>query len=268
MGGMTDAYLELIRAQFAALPEKPNQDEIMSLLRLMSRWRADLLANTYIQHHGARVMHGPFAGMEYVGKPSEGPLMPRLLGAYEQELHPHLSRFRQEGVDCVIDVGCAEGYYAVGLARAWADVTVYAYDIDPNARERCTYMAGRNGVGDRVIVGAEFKPTDFEAFADRKPLVIMDVEGAELDLLRPDLSPALAGMRLIVETHDLFRPGALETIWGRFAPTHEIERVDLGLRDVPLPAWLQNLAPLDHVLSIWEWRLKPTPWLVMTPKQP
>lgn len=268
MGSMTDAYMELIRARFAALPEKPAQDEIMQVLRLMSRWRADLLANTYIQHHGAKVMYGPFAGMDYVGQASEGPLMPRLMGTYEQELHPHLARFREEGVDCVIDVGCAEGYYAVGLARAWPEVTVYAYDIDASARERCEDMARRNGVSDRVIVGPEFKPTDFEAFADRKPLVIMDVEGAELDLLRPDLSPALAGMRLIVETHDVFRKGALKTVRERFSPTHDIERVDLGLRDVPLPAWLQALPPLDHVLSVWEWRLQPTPWLVMRPKQP
>jgi predicted O-methyltransferase YrrM len=266
MATTTELYMRLIRAQFAALPDSPNHEELMQLLRLMARWRSDLLANTYVQHHGARIMHGPFAGMEYLGEPSEGPLMPRLLGAYEQELHPHLSRFREEGVDCVIDIGCAEGYYAVGLARAWPDVTVYAYDIDANARAKCAVIAERNGVSDRVIIGAEFKPQDFENFAGRNPLVIVDTEGAEVDLLQPQLSPALAQMRLIVETHDVFRPGALNTMKARFAPTHEIEQVDIGLRDVELPQWLKQLAPLDHVLSIWEWRLKPTPWLVMRPK--
>ena len=44
---------------------------------------------------------------------TEGALIPRLLGTYECELHPHLAALSAEGLDCVIDVGCAEGYYAV-----------------------------------------------------------------------------------------------------------------------------------------------------------
>ncbi|ACG77261.1 conserved hypothetical protein [Phenylobacterium zucineum HLK1] len=266
MPSVTEAYFEVIKRKFDALDGVPTNGQMNDLLRLFSRWRSQLLANTYVAHHGAMVMHGPFSGMEYVAAATEGALMPRLLGTYEAELHPHLERFREAGVDCVIDVGCAEGYYAVGLARLLPQATVYAYDIDAAARRACADLAARNGVGERVIVGEEFKPEDFELFAGRNALVIMDAEGAEVDLLRPDLSPALRGMSLIVETHDVYRKGALEAVRGRFDATHDIQRVDLGLRDVPLPPWLSELPHLDHVLSIWEFRLAPTPWLVMRPK--
>ena len=49
------------------------------------------------------------------------------------------------------------------------------------------------------------------------------IEGAEVDLLRPEEAPALAGMALVVETHG---PVALAQMLERFAPTHDITRVD------------------------------------------
>jgi hypothetical protein len=148
------------------------------------------------------------------------------------------------------------------------DVTVYAYDIDAKAREACTELAGKNNVSDRVIVGGEFAPEGFEAFAGRRALVIVDAEGAEVDILQPALSPALAGMNIIVETHDLYRQGALATMIERFSPTHDIVRVDQEPKTYDIPDWLRELPHLDQLLAVWEWRAQPTPWLVMTPKLP
>ncbi len=31
------------------------------------------------------------------------------------------------------------------------------------------------------------------------------------------------------------------------------------------PAWMQGLGHLDQLLAIWEWRMAPTPWLVLEP---
>ncbi|MGA0607528.1 50S ribosomal protein L11 methyltransferase [Phenylobacterium sp. VNQ135] len=264
MGRLTAATIQCVKNDVAGWPEDADARHANELLRLLGFWRQQMLVNTFLAHHGPRVLTGLFAGMEYVTRATEGALMPRLLGAYEAELHPHLEAFRQEGVDCVIDVGCAEGFYAVGLARLLPDATIHAYDVDPKARAVCTELAARNGVGDRVVVGELFAPEDFERFAERRPLVIMDVEGAETDLLRPDLAPSLAGMRLIVETHG---PGKLETLCERFAPTHEITRVDTEAKTAELPPWLKELGHLDQLLAVWEWRGCPTPWLVMRPKR-
>ena len=265
-GALTNAYARKARELAAALPDDVSILQLNEMLRLLGRWRSQVVANTYISHEGARIRSGPFAGMEFVTQQTEGPLCPKLLGTYESELHPHLAGFAAEGIDCVIDVGCAEGYYAVGLARLLPSATVYAHDIDENARRTCAALAARNGVADRVVVGGEFAPEDFERFAGRRTLVIVDTEGAEVDILQPDLSPALATMRLIVETHDIYRRGALETLRQRFAGTHDIVRVDLGPKVLDLPTWLQELPHFDQLLAVWEWRAAPTPWLVMRPK--
>lgn len=258
---------KLVRQQIDAWTGPPDMNHLNGLLRLLARWRSQVLVNTHIAHEGARITGGPFKGMEYVSVATEGPLIARLLGTYESELHPHLEALAAGGIECVVDVGCAEGYYAVGLARMMPEITVYAYDIDEKARVACADLAARNGVDSRVIVGGELKPEGFEAFAGRKALVIVDTEGAEVDILRPDLSPALAAMSLIVETHDLFRPGARATIVERFTPTHDIVTVHQGPKTFEMPEWLKPLTHLDQLLAVWEWRMQPTPWLVMTPKR-
>lgn len=241
-------------------------EELNNLLRLMAKWRAHALAETYLTHAGPVVLEGPFAGMAYVAAATEGALIARLLGVYESELHPQIEAFAAEGLDCVIDVGCAEGYYAVGMARRMPGVQVFAYDISEGARAACADLAARNGVAERVTIGGEFRPEDFQAFAGRRALVVVDAEGAEVDILQPDRGPALAHMNIIVETHDVFRPGALKTLTQRFQATHDILRIDQGPKVYEAPAWLKELGHLDQLLATWEWRLRPTPWLVMRPK--
>jgi len=244
----------------------PTNDELNEVLRRLGRWRSRLLANTYVARHGPVVMQGPFAGMTYVTEAAEGALVPRLIGTYESELHPHVARIAEAGLDCVINVGCAEGYYAVGLARLLQTVEVHAFDINPEAQKACVELAALNGVEGRVLVGGEFKAEDFQAFAGRRAFVMLDVEGAETDLLQPDRAPALAAMPIIVETHDLYRPGTMAELVRRFTPSHEIIVVEQQPKLFDMPPWLQSLPHLDQLLAVWEWRAKPTPWLVMTPK--
>ena len=264
---ITAVVVGMVRDIVAKWPANPDQAVMYELLRLLSRWRSQMLANTYISLQGARIWGGPFAGMEYVSAATEGALIPRLLGTYESELHAHLAQFAAEGLDCVIDVGCAEGYYAVGLARMMPDVQIYAYDISETARKACAELAAKNDVSDRVTIAGEFRPDGFEAFAGKRVLVMLDAEGAEVDVLQPELSPSLATMSLIVETHDVYRAGALATMMERFSPTHDIERVDTQPKSFRGPPWLHNLTHLDQLLAVWEWRQRPTPWLVMRPKR-
>jgi hypothetical protein len=204
--------------------------------------------------------------MRYVQAATEGALIPRLLGTYESELHPHLAAFAAEGLTDVVDVGCAEGYYAVGLARLMPEAVVHAYDIDEAARTACAALAEMNGVANRVRIGAAFPEDGFQAFAGREVLVMVDAEGSELDILTPDRNPALAQMRLIVETHDLFRRGARDELMRRFEATHEIVLVRQQPKLFEPPEWLQELSHLDQLLAVWEWRQAPTPWLVMRPR--
>jgi hypothetical protein len=192
-----------------------------------------MIARALREQNGGRVLGGPFAGMAYVEDATEGALAPRLIGTYEDELHPHLAEALAADPEVILDIGCAEGYYAAGLARLAPGAVVHAHDTSETAQAACRRMAELNGVEARIRIGGLFHPEDFQKFAGQRCLVIVDIEGAEDDLLRPDLAPALAGMRLIVETHDVYRPGVMDRVRARFAATHDITVVHPAPRPQP-----------------------------------
>ncbi|MDP8915848.1 MAG: class I SAM-dependent methyltransferase [Pseudomonadota bacterium] len=264
---LNDQYSALLAQAVEKRDGFRSQEAYLShVLQLTSRWRSKLIANTLLEREGATVLNGPFAGMAYGRFATAGALAPRLLGSYESELHPTILGLVGSGLEAVIDIGCAEGFYAVGLARLLPEVQVHAYDVDPRAREACAELARQNGVSDRVHVGGLFAGADFARFADRRTLVFIDAEGAENELLDPEAFPALRAMTVIVETHEHERPGVIDRLHARFAASHAIERLDQEPKTTPLPAWISELGHLDQLLVSWEWRVFPTPWLVMRPR--
>ncbi|MFZ2854611.1 MAG: hypothetical protein WAZ34_10955 [Rhodocyclaceae bacterium] len=228
-----------------------------------------MIQNTLLQQQGTVVMGGPLQGMDFLPQSAEGCHIAKLLGCYEQPLLPHIEAAIQAAYPTILNIGCAEGYYAVGMARRVPATRVLAFDLNPKAQQVCAELATKNGVSDRVTIGALFKPEDFAAHAGQRILVLCDIEGAERDLLNPEIAPALAGMDLVVESHECLIPGITQLLIDRFSPTHDITVVeDNGQRLLAnAPSWFNNLAHLDQLLAVWEWRSGPTPWLVMKARQ-
>src|ERR1700722_2566319 len=68
------------------------------------------------QQTSCRVRTGPFAGMRYGSVSVGSAYIPKLLGIYERELSSFIEAACLKRPDLIVDVGAAEGYYAVGLA--------------------------------------------------------------------------------------------------------------------------------------------------------
>jgi hypothetical protein len=241
------------------------QAQLNNVLRLLSKWRSVLIQNTLLQQQGTVVMQGPLAGMNFLYQSAEGCHIAKLLGCYEQPLQPFIEQAINMAYPTILNIGCAEGYYAVGMARRMPNTQVLAFDLNPKAQEVCTSLAQKNEVLDRIQVGALFKPEDFEAYGGQKVLVLCDIEGAEKDLLNPAVAPALKDIDLIVESHECLLPGITQLLINRFKNSHQITLIqDNGQRQLKdAPQWFNNLAHLDQLLATWEWRSGPTPWLVM-----
>jgi hypothetical protein len=259
--------LQLLLGQAANGPAA-EQAQLNNALRLLSKWRSVLIQNTLLQQQGTIVMQGPLQGLDFLAQSAEGCHIAKLLGCYEQPLQPFVEAAIGAGYPTILNIGCAEGYYAVGMALRMPHTRVLAHDLNPKAQEVCAELAHKNKVSDRVTVGGLFTPADFAAYAGQKVLLMCDIEGAERELLDPALAPALKGMDIIVESHECLIPGITQLLIERFKATHDITLVqDDGQRQlVTPPAWFVNLAHLDQLLATWEWRSGPTPWLVMMPK--
>lgn len=66
---------------------------------------------------GGVILSGPFKGLMYPRESVGSAWAPKLLGTYESELSPTIERIVSGGYRSVVDIGAAEGYYAVGLAK-------------------------------------------------------------------------------------------------------------------------------------------------------
>ncbi|MCO4848704.1 MAG: hypothetical protein KC448_12130 [Yoonia sp.] len=246
------------------LGSEPTSDQLNQALRLLAKWRARLIENTVIQKSGHTIKHGPFTGMNYGVQASEGGGVPRLLGGYEPSLAPIIDDIVASGPALIIDVGSAEGYYAVGLARRLPNATIWARDADEKAQAKCTKLAALNGVSDRVEIGGIMTHADFDICARHRTVVICDIEGAEADLLNPSKATGLFAADILVECHPAADKSIVSTLQERFAATHQITRLDRDLDTRALPKWMDGSSDLDRLLALWEWRSAPTPWLWMT----
>lgn len=213
-----------------------------------------------------RVLSGPFAGLRYLPFASGSGLLPKLAGSYELEIHPAVEAAIERGPTRVVNIGCGEGYYAVGFARRLPGAKVHAFDTDIVARRRTRLLARGNGVGDRIQVGGLCRPEDLARLAGPGALIVCDCEGCELHLLDPVRVPGLAATDLLVELHDFIDPTISATLLERFRPTHDAEIFSMTDRSAfHLPA-LDGLGPARRANALWEGRPEGMQWAWLRPR--
>lgn len=170
------------------------------------------------------VRHGPFKGMVYPPNTSHPRnLVLKTIGSYERELHPLIERICAEKYSEIVDIGCAEGYYAVGLALRLRQATIYAFDTDDQILGYCRKMAALNRVAERIIFGRFCDAQTLLAIpVQRRALVISDCEGYEKTLFTDETISRLTRHDILIEIHDFIDIEISTTLRQRFKPTHSI----------------------------------------------
>lgn len=185
---------------------------------------------TIMSRSGMRVMTGPFQGMRCVSEAQGSCLPPKLIGCYERELHGVFEAYRKQPVEVVIDIGAAEGYYAVGVLHAGIARRSIAYEAAEEGGKLLREMTRLNGMEDRLTVKGFCRPEDLQAelaaAAGVSTLLIVDVEGAEELLLDPERVPGVRKVDILVELHDTVVPGITDRIRNWFSESHTITRFD------------------------------------------
>lgn len=231
-----------------------------SLAQACQRWTAQ---------HGTAVAGGPFAGMRYHAASVEGSYLPKLLGTYEQELHVLLASLPARQYRQVLNIGCADGYYSVGLARLLPQSRVWACDVDARAVAATRALAALNPevLPHLTVVEKAFTPDDFAQHAGVGVLLVMDIEGAEEALLSDAALAALTQTDLLVEVHDCYKPDLSARLMARLTATHEVRLLTRQHMQWELPASLSAWSDWERLLAVWEMRVGPTPWLWACAKQ-
>ncbi len=238
----------------------------------LKRAANDLVYQRLTARHGFAVRHGPFAraGMEYkVEGASWGDPVLKWLGLYESGLHPVIEAVAtRTGIEAVIDVGCAEGYYAAGLGRLLGVPRIHAFDTNLRTHRICEGLVRANCPAAGLSMGGRIGPDELDALLARgRSVVFMDCEGDERNLLRLDAVPHLRTTEVIVECHEFIRGyrGIVDELIAEFRDTHRpaivVER-DIAASDVPE---IRALSGMHRSLVTSETRFEPMRWLHLEP---
>lgn len=217
--------------------------------RLHIRRQKSLVAE-FIGRYGLVVQEGPFAGMRYLNR-TRDPILPKLIGSYESELHPVFQCIAANQYETILDFGCAEGYYAVGLAKLLPQSRIYAFDIDPTQQADCLELARLNNVEDRITIHGEATREQIGLLAQGRTLLIVDCEGWEYQLLDP---AHLHGCDVLVELHS-FDGTDPQLFLRKFEETQQVDVILRQRRRDPTAfRCISFLSASDRRIAIAEFR--------------
>lgn len=198
------------------------------------------------------VAEGPFKGMKYIPSSYGSRLIPKLIGSYEAELHSWLDNIKSQHFEIIVDIGCAEGYYAVGLARLFPTAKVIAFDISHTARELCAELARINNVSKQINIMDACEIHRLNQINLNNALIICDCEGYEEQLLDQIKVPDMKYSEIIVELHDFYNPSISKTILDRFQDTHSIQLTNSTSRNHRHYPLLRTFDVKDQLMALDE----------------
>jgi hypothetical protein len=207
--------------------------------------------------------------MKYIDEAMHSGFTPKILGCYEAEILPAVHEAINGQYEFALDVGCAEGYYAVGFALAMPNTEVFAYDTDDECRALCCKLAAVNGVSSRVRLEGCCNHAALNCLAGHRVFLMCDCEGYEADLLDPVAVPSLMRWDILVELHECLRAGVTAMILSRFDRTHDIQLINSSHRDprnFPVANFIK--LPYDRRLAVDDLRASAQQWAWMKSRRP
>ena len=235
--------------------------------------KRELVRDHLLHVHLGRIAYGPFKGMkvspEHVSW-GDGDLATKILGVYEKIVLDKIVELSRSISGPFIDIGAADGYYVIGATYAGLFQQAHAFEISPKGQEVTRHNAHINGVADNIHIHG---PADRENIKSlitphRDALILIDIEGAEFDLLDADTLQALRECTLIIESHPLLIEEGLERekeMLERASKHFEIEKIKGQFVSPNEFDELDDFSDYERLVSFSEGRMRVGYWFLMTP---
>ncbi|MCZ8277271.1 MAG: hypothetical protein O9313_02925 [Acetobacteraceae bacterium] len=156
--------------------------------------------------HGT-VRYGPFTGLKLDREAWWGclDLGSQCLGLYELEILSFLAQVKFGQFATFIDIGAADGYYAIGMLKTQKIRKAICFEQSELGRETIAKNWRRNDSKGILEIFAEANPETICALprADLSgALVMVDIEGAEFDVLVEKTLSVLKSCTIVIEIHN------------------------------------------------------------------
>lgn len=220
-----------------------------------------------------KVAYGPFKGMMISDNVWWGKhdVLAKYLGEYEPHITEKLIELSRN-YNHFIDIGAADGYYAIGLLCSESYESVTCFEISGKGRSTILENALLNSKKERLkILGeANAESISKELKSCGPSVVLCDIEGAEFTLLNRNFLQAIKDCTVIIELHDDVISGPPNRRKNLIKNANEFFNVDFIDRKAPkifefeeIRSWNDDL----RLLAFSEDRPVQMDWLVLTPKE-
>jgi precorrin-6B methylase 2 len=159
----------------------------------------------FILFNSKNIFSGKFKNLKFYNNVRGSEFKPKYFGTYEDELNEYFQDFVGSKL---IDIGCDDGYYSIGLLKNNFVSKVYAFEFNNTSITNCKKNIVLNNLNKNNIILVEKVVQNFNSIStylnrDDKFLIKSDIEGGEYDLFSDDMIKNLYyyNCNLIIETH-------------------------------------------------------------------
>lgn len=193
-----------------------------------------------------------------------------IFGFYEQEILQAL-KYLSKSKSTFIDVGAADGYYAIGTVSQKMFEKSYCFEIEERGRAVIKNNAILNNVAEKVTIFKEANMDSMKSIpkqALNSSVVLIDIEGAEFEFLDAEMLKLLKSSVCIIELHDFFFVNGndmLKDLKSRASEFFNVTEFTTKSRDPSKIPELHNYSDTDRWLMCAEGRTRLMTWLRLDP---
>lgn len=229
--------------------------------------REKLSSRVYKNYNGV-VAFGLFKGLKinaktaWSGNKDTGS---KILGLYENQI---LDWLKDKKFDLFIDIGAADGYYALGLLISSKVERAITFEISNLDIEISKSLAIANGVYDKIEFRGEATQDEIALILPQSQngLIFMDIEGGEFELVSENLLKLSKDYSFCIELHEFFDIDLEEDFVKLCRKFHDVEIIYGFNRDFPKDQFLLRLSDNDRALLLSEGRPYGMKWLILSPR--
>ncbi len=239
------------------------------LFHVLQRIMRERVFHIYLKEH-TEITSGAFKGLKVLDSSSPCHFtFLHLLGTYEPHVQDLISK-HIKGAKRFIDIGCASGYFSVGIPYKYKIPSI-GFDIDREQIEYADRLADINNLSHLVDhIPVDFNHSYNDVFQD-DDFCLIDIEGSEVDFIRNIDISTLSGVKILFELHDtsdLDIEGVKSLLIKNLEHTHdhivskEVVKIDFNEFDK-----VKNLTRNDYIYFSGDLRDIHQEWILFTPKK-
>lgn len=220
--------------------------------------------NFVFQTTSGVVQNGLFKNLKYAENRER--MYNKILGTYEKQLQIFIKDAILKNPDIIINIGCGDGYYGLGLAKILQNSKSILVDINDTELLRAKSNAKANNLNNVSFLNdiSDQELSDL-INSHKKPFIFIDIEGGEYKYLDSSRYNYLSKCLMMIETHDFIHNGITNLLATKFSSTHKIYIISDTEKDI-MDDFLDHVPLDDKLIFQSEGRPQNMKWMYLLPR--